>query len=1015
MIRFPTPATSEGLSAFPESSEVLPIACRFVSTDQWLVTHIQVSWTIAQVKDWLVAKFIVPAAGVRPVPHRPARRRRRPASPLTFATGHVHSRQEPGSPTVYSGDAEDEFDSLDELSDDLHVKYKYTRKARQFDTAVSPPVPGRVLSNPPSRTSLSDAGGPAGTTRFTLVSFSSGQLLEDHFNLGWYSLHPFELLELYAQPEQAMLRPDRIISLPRGHLEEYIRPFLETRVRFVRLDGVDADSFGLYKTNTGPAFNHERDPGTRKEGSVATTSVDAHPRGLRHGAKRKKKVGWRERWLVVHEGYVRIYKDRNDAHPMLEAPLSALLSLRGGEDVQPDILQSLHAKSKNHSTATPFASPGSSPPPVSPFSSPPVGPYQPPIFGGRRCADGPTDPGRLICAQFRLGARPFGTRERDHISVSDGASVGTGGWWRRTHRDTPGAGPSHGFGDYFGMRKAGYTECHSEDDLHETEKSQDPVKPRLSTEDSVWFVLDVLSESTHDNLLRVLHREAPQTCSSTFVHRSQRAMERDASLDQDSEVSDTLASFGLSPTTVTNPINFPPAVNISPPQLSLSSGYIASTTTTTSTLEAPSRGGSLDNPIATSMSLVSFVYPDWRMFIVRRARKAGLGSVGRAKELVMFGADGAEQLSTDQSEIRTRATKTPRIEYAPDIVGPMELDSPKHEGINLAADSELDQSLSDDSESSSLSELGDSEHEWDGWMQSLLRQRSHQEQDTRGRTRAVPSPSAAEDSGDEVQYLQDNGLGLYNPKGKFKPVDIPRPIPTPRTLSSYASVDSLFRRTIHRQMSQQLPADPRSVPEHPLKAVEFMHERRTRSSTPSSPLAITRLDVGPDIRQMSRSDSGHDRLVHHASEPGMLRLPSRLPILSMTPIDQPTVSLDDDAPVPPSSSRKGKDRERRHATMPDVGIAQEGRRRKKNTKKSSTLEDSRGKQRKKRKDTTALPFNFADSVPTGAAGGSRPGIELPRPALNLSSAHALSVEASIASSSSWSSGSIRFAAPCVSD
>ncbi|KAJ4468410.1 hypothetical protein C8J55DRAFT_492412 [Lentinula edodes] len=77
--------------------KLLTIACRFVPYDQWLVTHVDSSWTINEVKSWIVAKCIASSSSRTnpttnfnlPPIHPPAKPKtkpsRRPASPIVFA------------------------------------------------------------------------------------------------------------------------------------------------------------------------------------------------------------------------------------------------------------------------------------------------------------------------------------------------------------------------------------------------------------------------------------------------------------------------------------------------------------------------------------------------------------------------------------------------------------------------------------------------------------------------------------------------------------------------------------------------------------------------------------------------------------------------------------------------------------------------------------------------------------------------------------------------------------------
>ncbi|KIK60974.1 hypothetical protein GYMLUDRAFT_599350 [Collybiopsis luxurians FD-317 M1] len=88
-------------SGFQEKEEkqvkLLTVACRFVPYDQWLVTHVDSSWTITQVKSWILAKCIAnnsigsppsPSPNLPPInpPTKPKTKpARRPASPIIFA------------------------------------------------------------------------------------------------------------------------------------------------------------------------------------------------------------------------------------------------------------------------------------------------------------------------------------------------------------------------------------------------------------------------------------------------------------------------------------------------------------------------------------------------------------------------------------------------------------------------------------------------------------------------------------------------------------------------------------------------------------------------------------------------------------------------------------------------------------------------------------------------------------------------------------------------------------------
>ncbi|KAF9075442.1 hypothetical protein BDP27DRAFT_1033723 [Rhodocollybia butyracea] len=81
---------------FSKEVKLLTLACRFVPYDQWLVTHVDSSWTIHEVKSWILAKCIAsntfghttesPNLPIISPPAKPKTKpSRRPASPIVFA------------------------------------------------------------------------------------------------------------------------------------------------------------------------------------------------------------------------------------------------------------------------------------------------------------------------------------------------------------------------------------------------------------------------------------------------------------------------------------------------------------------------------------------------------------------------------------------------------------------------------------------------------------------------------------------------------------------------------------------------------------------------------------------------------------------------------------------------------------------------------------------------------------------------------------------------------------------
>lgn len=106
-------------------------------------------------------------------------------------------------------------------------------------------------------------------SQFTLIRFSTGQLLEDDLPLGFYDMQADELLEIH--------RVGVIVPLPRANPTRYLDAYWEGWVRVLRMRPMDEeeDSYALYKIRR------------------------AETRALE----------WRDRWLVVREGSIYLCRD----------------------------------------------------------------------------------------------------------------------------------------------------------------------------------------------------------------------------------------------------------------------------------------------------------------------------------------------------------------------------------------------------------------------------------------------------------------------------------------------------------------------------------------------------------------------------------------------------------------------------------------------------------------------------------------------------------------------------------
>lgn len=269
-----------------------------VHADRWLLTHLDLSWTIAQVKQHLLTKFIPTSTSPLPKPTRV--KRERPLSPITFSS-HGHTGSESDGDSDYHS-AEENEPAADVDDDGEFYRYKYAPTSRTPGHSSTTLVP-TVEASLPSPSS------------FVLLAFSTGQLLEDPFHLSWYAPNPYELFEFYP-------RGDAFIPLPRYNLEAYVRPYFEARVWALRFVGDDLSaehSADLERPKArGKTKGKERE---RRAGSgggpVAGDAVEDTWGGEADDAKRRlerkhrKKMEWRERWVVVHQGILKLCRSRS--------------------------------------------------------------------------------------------------------------------------------------------------------------------------------------------------------------------------------------------------------------------------------------------------------------------------------------------------------------------------------------------------------------------------------------------------------------------------------------------------------------------------------------------------------------------------------------------------------------------------------------------------------------------------------------------------------------------------------
>ena len=241
-----------------------------------MVTHLDTSWTIKQAKRWILSKCSLPSPPDAP--------RYRPVSPITFAAIDTRSS--------FDLDDQSSGQSASDGSGETNEIDSGFRKYRNRSLGE------RVLKS--ERPSVPSIDGPSiDTQSYTLVTFSTCQILDDNCILSWFGLHPYELLEMHPAGV--------VISLPREIVAEYVRPYFEAKVQALR----------LIKKRVGegsPRRNGRSADGTQSAPHAADPVAEEVLGNERRDKRRKESrttVEWGDRWLVIHRGILSIGNDRS--------------------------------------------------------------------------------------------------------------------------------------------------------------------------------------------------------------------------------------------------------------------------------------------------------------------------------------------------------------------------------------------------------------------------------------------------------------------------------------------------------------------------------------------------------------------------------------------------------------------------------------------------------------------------------------------------------------------------------
>lgn len=291
-------SASNSFAAGPSTTHAsgFPIACRVVPYDQWLVTHVETTWKVKDIKHWIMSKCNAWGSTTAPQPPR-----FRAASPVIFSGPSRRSSIDSSSfAGTEEGDGEDEWDVFAALE---YNPENLVSESGLEKIASTPSLHTNVYTNLRSNAISAQGHEQAATSaKYTLVSFSGGYILEDDLDLAWYKPRPFELLEMH--------RAGAIVLLPRSGLA-YVEPYFESPVQ------VSDRPHGPRRVS--------RTPGHKTHMSATSDEID-----FTQDKGQNSNVEWKSRWAIVRDGVLHLCKESHTA-PTHRFPISALCALGGPE------------------------------------------------------------------------------------------------------------------------------------------------------------------------------------------------------------------------------------------------------------------------------------------------------------------------------------------------------------------------------------------------------------------------------------------------------------------------------------------------------------------------------------------------------------------------------------------------------------------------------------------------------------------------------------------------------------
>ncbi|KAI0365417.1 hypothetical protein BV20DRAFT_761122 [Pilatotrama ljubarskyi] len=363
----------------------------------------------------------------------------------------------------------------------------------------------------------------------------------------------------------------------------------------------------------------------------------------------------------------------------------------------------------------------------------------------------------LVCIKFLLDLPRRRTMSNDSLSPpyerysSDAWSPSAQGpWWRRGSRDataTMSSSLASSASALMGSPSgSGLAEMWDAFARRGSRSGLDDMEDE--GEDAVWIVLDMLSSAASSHLLRVLHRSAPPKCDSSFLPSRPPSVSLPSPIVFSTRTSSPMSASDLPTPGPSSSYTFPPAPSPSssspaaspfPPSTPSHLSHSAYPFPTSRLASAPpTRPMTPARPprlrIDTHALERGVPYPEWRLALVRKARRAGLGAVGRAMELVMFGDEEDEDDDEEDDLAIQWARRLSAMEASPLEPPPRARarSQPRHVNDSaLVVESPIGEFDAPEPSHPTTEDSEESEAEWEGWLDVAIAQRRREQQAVR--------------------------------------------------------------------------------------------------------------------------------------------------------------------------------------------------------------------------------------------------------------------------------------------